>query len=120
MNWSRIVEPLIAVSLLVIPVVIVWGLSVADLMSRSDDEFPGRSDKLAWAILLAITGIFGTIVWLCKRPRFRDSSELSAVVSSTRRTENTDRDSLTCLQCGAGMSADSSTCSNCGWSYDGS
>lgn len=113
-------EPLIALSLLATPFILVWGLSVADLMGRPDNEFPGRSDKLAWAILLAITGFFGAVVWLFKRPRFRDSSELSAVVSSTRRTENTDRDSLTCLQCGAGMSADSSTCSNCGWSYDGS
>ena len=108
---EAIMEPFVVFLLVAVPAIVVWCLSVGDLMSRSDDEFPGRSDKLAWAILLSITGIVGAIIWLWKRPPFRDLS--------APHLED-DRESAACLQCGAEIPPNCETCPKCGWSYTNS
>ena len=62
-------DTLFIIVLVALPAIIIWMCAVRDLMTRRDDEFHGQNDKLAWAIILAVTGLFGAVAWFICRPR---------------------------------------------------
>jgi len=44
-----------------------WVTQILDLMHRRDDEFPGRSDKLIWAlVIILLPGLGAFAYWLWK------------------------------------------------------
>ncbi len=98
-------------AILFVPAVIVWMYAVVDLMIRYDGEFRGRFDKLAWAILLTFTGVFGALVYLICRPRgtFADTGSPD--------DESEGEEPWTCMQCGTTLGPRATRCSSCGWSY---
>ena len=46
---------------------LIWMSAVGDLMARRDQDFPGKNDKLAWALILCFGQLFGGIVYWCCR-----------------------------------------------------
>jgi len=107
-------DTLLIVAAVALPIIIVWMLAVGDLMTRRDNEFPGQADKLAWAIILTFTGLFGAIVYVVCKPRQKlDTSYGTDVRSSADEP-------LECMKCGATIPDGSSKCPSCGWSYGSS
>jgi len=105
-------ELLLIIGVIALPFIIIWMLAVGDLMTRRDDDFRGQSDKLAWAIILTFTGIFGAIVYF-----FCGRSEQNARTSNSTEDGATAEDQFECMECGATIPAGAAKCSSCGWSY---
>ena len=105
-------ELLLIIGVIALPFIIIWMLAVGDLMTRRDDDFRGQSDKLAWAIILTFTGIFGAIVYF-----FCGRSEQNARTSNSTEDGATAEDQFECMECGATIPAGAEKCSSCGWSY---
>ncbi len=103
-------EILLIIGVIGLLFIIIWMLAVGDLMTRRDDDFRGQSDKLAWAIILTFTGIFGAIVYFFCRPQ-RARNSLSTEDGATAD------DKFECMECGATIPAGAEKCSSCGWSY---
>jgi hypothetical protein len=54
-------------SFLLIPL-LFWCFQVLDLMSRPDSDFPGRHDKVLWAMFLLFASFVGAVLyWYWKR-----------------------------------------------------
>ena len=82
---------MIPVQMLIIVLALIveafWVVQFIDLMSRKDDEFPGRFDKPAWVFALVITNVVGAIVFFaCAKwmnspftKNFRSISQLVAI-----------------------------------------
>jgi hypothetical protein len=95
------------------PVVIVWMMAIGDLMTRPDEDFPGRSDKPAWAVILTFSGVLGAIVYFLCRPR----RGAGVIKSKFQQGFAPPDEPFTCLQCGQIIQSGETACSACGWSY---
>jgi len=85
---------------------IFWLLQLLDLMWRRDEEFPGRLDKVAWAIIVVFAGPLGALAFLFGKPA---REPVGPAVAEEEET---------CLQCGGRLPEGSSKCPACGWSYE--
>jgi len=114
-------------------------LALGDLMTRRNEEFDGPHDRLAWAIILTFTILFGTIVYFaCRRlhkrsaspagnPPDENKSELQqpalepwqADLSGELRSESPTQEGLECMECGATIPENFTQCPACGWSWAG-
>ena len=87
-------DHLLTIGVIALMLIIIWMFAVGDLMIRRDDEFPGKSDKLGWAIILTFTGVFGAFIYLIHRlPSKRTSNSTG--------DEATAEEQLECMECGA-------------------
>jgi hypothetical protein len=57
------------VALLATVALVFCFVQFVDLMRRRDDEFPGRFDKLVWALAIVFTNVFGAVAYLICKPR---------------------------------------------------
>jgi MFS family permease len=48
--------------------VIFWAVQLADLMSRRDEEFGGRNDKVLWFVVVFFGSFIGAIVYAVSKP----------------------------------------------------
>jgi uncharacterized membrane protein len=56
--------------------IVFWLTQLIDVMQRRDDEFPGRYDKIIWALVIVLGNIFGAFAyWIAKPIRIPRSSD---------------------------------------------
>ena len=60
---------LVVVGLLVF---LLWASQLVDLMNRSDEELPGRHDKILWFVLMLACPLLGALVYLLWKRRSLD------------------------------------------------
>jgi hypothetical protein len=69
-----------------VPLIVIWLIALGalvfclrqflDLMSRRDDQFPGRYDKLIWAAAIILTNVLGAFAyWMFKSKPAPESNE---------------------------------------------
>ena len=92
---------------------VFWIVQLIDLMSRKDNEFPGRLDKPTWVAILIFTNFLGAIAFLISKPVKAVRRSLDTILPEPQAFEPT-----TCADCGTTIPSDSSKCSSCGWSYE--
>jgi hypothetical protein len=67
----------VVILLVILSALIFWLRQLIDVMQRSDDDFPGRNDKLIWAVVIVLGNVFGALAyWIAKpvrAPRSGDS-----------------------------------------------
>ena len=57
-------------------IAVFWLGQLLDVLHRSDDEFPGRNDKLIWTIVVLFGNVVGAIIyWLSKQKAAPASSD---------------------------------------------
>lgn len=106
-------DELIAIFVFTFLMQVFWIVQLIDLMSRKDSEFPGRFDKPAWGIVLAITNVLGALAFfLFKHTRSVPASQ-EPPLSAPPEIEPAE-----CLECGSPIPGDRSQCPVCGWSYE--
>jgi hypothetical protein len=67
MHWFDFFMWLWIASFVLIPLMF-WCAQVLDLMSRPDSDFPGRNDKVLWALFLLFANFIGAVLyWYWKR-----------------------------------------------------
>lgn len=44
---------------------VFWLIQFFDLMSQSDEAFPGKYDKLIWSAVLLLLNLFGALLYWC-------------------------------------------------------
>jgi len=89
---------------------IFWIRQFFDLMARSDSTFPGKHDKLIWAAVILLTGIFGAFLSLI----FKTQEGMIEITDSEKPQIGY---SEPCLECGKNIPPDATKCPFCGWSY---
>jgi hypothetical protein len=92
---------------------VFWIVQLIDLMSRKDNEFPGRFDKPTWVIILIFTNFLGAIAFLVSKPAKQVKPSIDTILPEPQPAEPT-----ICADCGATIPSDSSKCPSCGWSYE--
>ena len=45
---------------------IFWVFMLIDLINRPETDFSGKNDKIAWVLVLALTGILGAAIYYFK------------------------------------------------------
>lgn len=102
-------------SMLVLAVIVLleifWIVQLADLMAKSDDEFPGRFDKPTWAAILLLTNVIGAFAYWLAKPE-KESPRVEATAPIREYPEP-------CIKCGQIIPVGIATCPSCGWSYQG-
>jgi hypothetical protein len=74
---------------------IFWIIQLIDLMSRRDNEFPGRLDKPTWVVILIFTNFLGAIAFLISKPVKEIKPSLDTILPEPQTVEPT-----VCADCG--------------------
>ena len=101
----------IFVTICIIAALAFWFVQLIDLMSRKDNEFPGRFDKPTWVLILVLTNFIGALAFFISKPEKLE--ELSPDIISSN-----DDKSITCVVCGYIIPSGITKCSSCGWTYE--
>ena len=91
---------------------IFWIIQLVDLMSRRDDEFPGRFDKPTWAFILVVASAVGAVAFAVWKPARRCKPSLDTLLPEPEIAEP-----IECMECGKTIPSDTSKCPSCGWTY---
>ena len=67
---------------------VFWFLTLCSVLSASDEEFPGRNDKLMWAIIVFFGSVLGAILFFFWKWEYQRSLE------SARKLEREVQDML--------------------------
>jgi hypothetical protein len=60
---------LLLVVLLLLAMTAFWISQLVDLMASPDDRFPGKHDKVAWAAVMIVWSVFGSLAYLLFKSR---------------------------------------------------
>jgi hypothetical protein len=89
---------------------IFWIRQLVNLMTRSDNSFPGRYDKPVWVAILVICNLIGAIAYFIAKPR-EDKPLFVDVKPPVKDSPEP------CLKCGKIIPPNTTICPSCGWSY---
>jgi hypothetical protein len=89
---------------------IFWITQLLDLMSRKDDDFTGRYDKILWVAILLIGTVCGAVAYYIVR-FIKEPKPFFDIKDSLKESPEP------CIKCGKIIPAYSTKCPSCGWSY---
>ncbi|MBN1972826.1 MAG: hypothetical protein JW787_04260 [Sedimentisphaerales bacterium] len=88
-----------------------WLRQFIDLMTQSDDSFPGKYDKPVWVAVLLLTGAIGALVYVIYKVK-QEAKQPEDIEMAPRDYPES------CLKCGKTIPPDAAKCPSCGWSYN--
>lgn len=94
-----------------------WLACIRDLMDRRDDEFPGKNDKVAWAIILVFTTLLGAVLYSCRKRVGKEAEDKAARLAAMLAMPADMPETVECPNCKRPILATAEKCMYCDWRY---